>query len=214
MNEIAKKIFDLLQSNNISYGELSEKTGISKSALQRYATGETEKIPLNRLEKIANALNVEAAYLFGWNEEMSTRPKNAMSIEYLPIIGKVGCGTPINTELYDEGELGDVQVPDELKGKADFAIIAEGDSMFPTIKDGDAILVREQQVLNKGEIGLFTIAEYAEYAEGACKRFYYDKNKIVLNSDNTEIKPMIFIGADREKVKVCGKVIGIVRMFE
>lgn len=56
MSEISKRILGLLEKKKISYGELSKLTKIPKSALQRYATGETEKIPLDRLELIAKYL--------------------------------------------------------------------------------------------------------------------------------------------------------------
>lgn len=68
MSEISERIMASIKRKNMSYGELSHITGIAKSALQRYATGETEKIPLPRLEAIAEALNVSAAYLMGWEE--------------------------------------------------------------------------------------------------------------------------------------------------
>lgn len=58
MNEISERILDALREKNISYGELSARTGIPKSALQRYATGQTEKIPTDRLIKISLALDV------------------------------------------------------------------------------------------------------------------------------------------------------------
>lgn len=58
MSEMSKRIQAALQDANISYGELSTRTGIPKSALQRYATGETEKIPTDRLIKISLALGV------------------------------------------------------------------------------------------------------------------------------------------------------------
>ena len=48
-------------------GDLSDKTGIPKSALQRYATGQTEKIPIDRLEKIASAIGVTTSFLMGWD---------------------------------------------------------------------------------------------------------------------------------------------------
>ena len=50
MSEISKRLLQLIEDNDISYGELSKKTNIPKSALQRYATGETEKIPITRIE--------------------------------------------------------------------------------------------------------------------------------------------------------------------
>ena len=66
MNIQAERILELIQSQNISYGELSRLTNIPKSALQRYATGETTKIPLDRIVSISNALDVSPAYILGW----------------------------------------------------------------------------------------------------------------------------------------------------
>ena len=66
--EIAERIYMTIKKRDMSYGELSEKTGISKAMLQRYATGETPKIPLPRLRIIAEALGVTPAYLIGWEK--------------------------------------------------------------------------------------------------------------------------------------------------
>lgn len=71
MSEISERILEAITSKEMSYGELSKLTGIPKSALQRYATGQTEKIPIDRLEAIANALGVDVAFLMGWSEELS-----------------------------------------------------------------------------------------------------------------------------------------------
>lgn len=65
MSELSNRILDLITDKNLSYGELSLLTGIPKSALQRYATGETEKIPIDRLELIAKALGTSSACLMG-----------------------------------------------------------------------------------------------------------------------------------------------------
>lgn len=69
MSEISKRILSLIEKNDISYGELSKQTKIPKSALQRYATGETEKIPITRIEIMAKALHTTASYIMGWDEE-------------------------------------------------------------------------------------------------------------------------------------------------
>ena len=68
MSDISKRILDIILSKEISYGELSDRTGIPKSALQRYATGETEKIPIDRLQIIAKAIGTTTAYLMGWED--------------------------------------------------------------------------------------------------------------------------------------------------
>lgn len=68
MSELSNRILNMILTKDFSYGELSAMTGIPKSALQRYATGETEKIPIDRLELIANALGTTSAYLLGREE--------------------------------------------------------------------------------------------------------------------------------------------------
>ena len=69
MNKISEKLLNLIQKKDLSYNDLAKNTGIPKSALQRYATGVTEKIPIDRLELLAKALNVSSAYLMGWEED-------------------------------------------------------------------------------------------------------------------------------------------------
>lgn len=69
MSEISERLLSIILEKEYSYGELSRLTGIPKSAIQRYATGETEKIPIDRLEALAAALGVSSAYLMGWEED-------------------------------------------------------------------------------------------------------------------------------------------------
>lgn len=63
-----ERILERMEIEDISYGELSKKTGIAKSALQRYATGETTKIPIDRIEKISYALKTAPEYIIGWTD--------------------------------------------------------------------------------------------------------------------------------------------------
>ena len=71
MSQRSDKILKAIQDSGRSYGELSHLTGISKSALQRYATGETKKIPIDCIELIAKNTGVTAAWLMGWEEKTS-----------------------------------------------------------------------------------------------------------------------------------------------
>lgn len=74
---ISDKIRNAMERANLSYGELSALTGISKSSLYRYASGFTPKIPLNRLEVIAKALNVTPSYLIGWDDAEAGDPSTS-----------------------------------------------------------------------------------------------------------------------------------------
>ena len=63
MSEMGNLLLSIMREKGISYGILSNMTGISKATLQRYVSGTTESIPYDRLEKIAKALGVSVGYL-------------------------------------------------------------------------------------------------------------------------------------------------------
>ena len=83
MNDIAQRVLNIMAEKKISYGELSKATGVPKSALQRYATGETDKIPIDRLELIAAALGVNTEYLVGWEDAQPILSNDAQHIGVL-----------------------------------------------------------------------------------------------------------------------------------
>ena len=65
----SERIKALVDRSGLSYQELEKLTGIKKSSLQRYASGETTKIPLDVIEKLSIAFNVSQAYLMGWDDK-------------------------------------------------------------------------------------------------------------------------------------------------
>ena len=69
---VSDRIRALMARMNLSYGELAATTGLAKSAIHRYATGLTDKVPTEALEKLARALGVTPAYLTGWEEAPHT----------------------------------------------------------------------------------------------------------------------------------------------
>lgn len=73
MNRIQSKRIEL----KLSYQDLANKTGLSKSTLQRYETGSIRNIPLDKLEILANALEVSPMWIIGYDipieKEISTK---------------------------------------------------------------------------------------------------------------------------------------------
>ncbi|MCL2084390.1 MAG: helix-turn-helix domain-containing protein [Oscillospiraceae bacterium] len=68
MPEHSERLLKAINDAGYSYGELARLTGIPKSAIQRYATGVTEKIPSDRVALLAHAVGVPAAYLMGFDD--------------------------------------------------------------------------------------------------------------------------------------------------
>ena len=73
-------MLESIENSGYSYGDLAKITGIPKSALQRYATGQTT-VPIDRVELIANALGTTASSLLGWHTaEKQDLPPDAQRI--------------------------------------------------------------------------------------------------------------------------------------
>lgn len=69
MNELAMRIKSAIENSGLSQREIEIKTGIPHSAIQRYASGNTEKVPIKRVEAIAKATGTTAEYLLGWDDQ-------------------------------------------------------------------------------------------------------------------------------------------------
>jgi len=71
--EAARQIAQRLRARRTelgySYQTLASLTGMSKSSLQRYETGDIMNIPLSRLETLSSALCVSPDWLLGWSTE-------------------------------------------------------------------------------------------------------------------------------------------------
>ena len=87
MSTRSERIKILIENSGKSYQDLEKLTGVKKSSLQRYASGETAKIPLTVIEKLSKAFGVSQAYLMGWsdnaNENSPTEPKLSEGEEML-----------------------------------------------------------------------------------------------------------------------------------
>lgn len=69
MQEIMNRIKNRRIQLSLSYQELADKTGLSKSTLQRYETGAIKNMPLDKLEVLSKALDIDPSYLMGWENE-------------------------------------------------------------------------------------------------------------------------------------------------
>lgn len=206
MDDIAKRLLETIQKRQMTYGDLATKTGIAKSAIQRYATGETKKIPLPRLEALADALGVSAAYLMGWDEPSpASRPLPAGLLPVvkrrIPILGHVAAGVPIMAEReYEEYE-------DDTYGiSCDYVLRVEGDSMEPRVLDGDVVYVRQQPDVDDGQIAVVGVDDSV-----TLKVVYHLPNGLQLVSLNPKYKPMIYTQENTDYLAVIGLAVAYKR---
>ena len=67
MSEVSKRLRNAIEESGFSYKELEEMTGIPHASIQRYASRNTDHIPISRLEKLAIAVGTTAKHLLGWD---------------------------------------------------------------------------------------------------------------------------------------------------
>jgi len=209
MNERAERINKAITQTGYSYAELSKITGISKSTLQRYATGETKKIPIDNIEKIAAATNVSSEYLMGWNEiKEETIPYTPKDMIPIPVIGRVAAG--YNCLAQTDIECYELVNNEIINDGYDYVYLkVRGDSMTPLILEDDLVLVRIQSDVNNGDYAVVIVDE----EDGLVKKIDRGNDYITLLSENPYYPPRKFERNDMNRVRIFGKVIESKRKF-
>lgn len=197
----------------LSQKELGEAVGVSQQHMNRYENG--YPIPYDKIEKIAAVLDVDKNLLLpdSFQNEIPDisqlkntlfRPGN-VKINILDV--KACCGTGI--ENLTEQVTGCWQMPLVEFKKISFAdprnvymIQASGDSMLPTIADGDWALVDLAQNFMSSD-GIYLI----KLANGlAIKRLQAGLKNLTVKSDNPQYGD---ITAESGELTVVGKIIYI-----
>ena len=125
----------------------------------------------------------------------------------LPILGKIAAGKPILAEENIEGRLDLIDIPVGDEGQF-FLLRVNGDSMIERgINPGDLVLIRQQRVVESGEIAAVRIED-----EATLKVFRVKERKIYLEPANKKYKPLYF---DRSKdIQILGKALMALRFLE
>ena len=148
MSELSTRVRLRREELGLSQEQLAQRMGYrSKSSITKLEKGVND-IPQAKLEELAAALETTPAYLLGLDvlcPPPGFEPLPAMAM--VPLVGSIACGTPITAEQNIEQYIG---VP--AAWHADFALTCHGDSMAPTICDGDIVCIRCQPEVEQGEI--------------------------------------------------------------
>ena len=204
---IAQRIRNRRKEIGITADELGNRVGVSRATVFRWENGSIEKLDVNKMVPIAEALHTNVRYLLGWSEDKSQEhgndnriiPNNVSQLppfRSIPVIGPVACGEPI---LAEENITSYVDVPSFAK--ADFALECKGDSMVGArILDGDLVCIRQQDDVNDGQIAAVLIDD-----EATLKRVYHNSDgTITLVAENSKYPPRT-IGADPcENIRIVG----------
>lgn len=195
--EIKDRLDSALKIRHMNAAELSRKTGISTGSLSQYKSGKV-KPKQDRIYLMAQALQVDEAWLMGYDTPMERDSKNtglvSPHIANIPIYSPLSC--TLDGWIKDQAE-GRLTFPFGWLGVGKyFANIIEEVSMEPLIEEGDIIIFKEASVIKSGQIGAF-------YLNGAylCRRIKKlpDGNTWLFPSD-PHFEPILIKPTDKFRI--------------
>lgn len=196
----SKRLKDALEMRGVSQAELSKRTGINRSSISTYLKGEY-KAKQDKVDLIAQALNVSPAWLMGFDIQPSGLPKlpNGAELKKVPMLGYAAAGKPLEDLNQDVFY---VNIDD--KYDVDFCITVSGDSMIgANIFDGDIIFIKKTSEVANGRIACIQIDR-----EKVClKRFYKNGDMVTLVSENPRYPPMVFTKDNCESLQILGLAV-------
>lgn len=212
---IGDRIRQRRQQIGLTLNDIAIEIGVAKSTIQRYESGDIEKLKLPVIEAIARVLSVSPSWLCGKSDDMfedysqkdssilfTLGIDNILPIETkcFPMLGNIACGEPI---FASEGF--DAYIEAGASINADFCLKAKGDSMTGArICDGDIVFIRKQDMVEDGEIAAVLIDD-----EATLKRVFYDReaNVISLFAENPSYTTMRFTGEQLNRIRILGKAV-------
>ena len=200
---IAQNITKLLEKHNRTQLELAEYMQVSQATVSNWCNG--IKTPrMDKIDKICSFFDVRRSALMNDPDDPTTLPPydniHPLATRSFPVLGAVACGEPIL--MSEEIEL---YVDSTVEIKADYVLIAKGDSMINArIHDGDIVFVRKQDTVENGEIAVVSIDD-----EATLKRFYYDdaSRTVTLVAENPSYAPMVFGDDYEDRIHIMGKAV-------
>lgn len=199
-----------LEYRGIKAVELCRLSGINKSTVSQYLSGKYEA-KHSRVVAMAAVLGCNPYWLEGYDAPMLICPPDGENggptpdaAHALPVLGYVSAGGGVFAQESITGyEYADSRYCDNEH----FYLIVKGDSMAPSLTEGDRVLCRKQSELEHGQLGVFII----DGEDGVVKQYLRSKNRIALHSFNPYYPDRVFEEAETERVLLVGRVIQSVR---
>ena len=203
MSNIGELIEKRRKELGLTLEEVGNYVGVGKSTVKKWETGYISNMRRDKISLLSKILQISPTELIGdYSDDIYSQFDNISPIrtQRIPLLGEIACGKPI---YCDEDRESYVEVGADIR--ADFCLRAKGDSMIGArIMDGDIVFIREQPIVENGEIAAVIIDD-----EATLKRVYYykDSGKLILQAENPKYSPLVYIGEELNSIRILGKAI-------
>ena len=206
--------------HKLSMDAFSDRSGISKAYIslleknKHPKTGKEIAPSIQSIKQAAHGMGMTFDDLFALidsNVSVAEEPFFDSSIKGVKInvLGRVAAGLPIEAV---ENIIDTEEISEEMAKTGDFfGLLIKGDSMTPSICNGDIVIVRQQDDAESNEVVIATI----NGTDAVCKRLRKYKDGIELLSNNPSYEPLNFSNEEiaNKPVKILGKVVELRRKF-
>ena len=136
----------ILAQKGIKASHVAKATAIPPSTFTDWKKGRS-KPKADKIKKIADYLNVNKDWLEGVSDNPVVQTKKGNIIN---VLGDVAAGIPIEAV---ENIIDTEEIPQQLANTGEFfGLRIKGDSMQPTICEGDTVIVKKQNDAESGDI--------------------------------------------------------------
>lgn len=207
MADIGKYIKQMRNEKKLTQEELGKLLGVQKAAVQKWESGAVKNLKRETLKKLSEIFEVSpAAFISNDSDESNISAVYINEIYRIPVFESVSAGFG----AYADSLIVDY-IPMFIKNPAEVPLLmgikVQGDSMYPTIEDGDIIIVRRQSTVDSGSIAVMLI----DGEEGVVKKVEYGKEWIDLISINPMYPKRHFQGEEVTRLQVMGLVKQVIK---
>ena len=195
---------ELRESNGVSQKELAAAIGVKQPTVSEWE--HQKKDPSGeRLEKIAKFFGVTRGMILGYTESVNERPghqTNGKAYITIPVLGKIPAGIPFEA-IEEVLDYEDIPMASTRPGHSYFGLRIQGNSMEPEYRDGDTIIIQQQERCNSGDDCVVMV----NGNDATFKRVKRHENGMTLLPLNPEYDPRFFTNAEIISLPV--KILGV-----
>ena len=187
--------------------EIAKSIGVSPQTFNTWCKGIA--IPrMGKVQALADYFNINKSDLIE-DKKLNIDTVPIESGYTIPVLGRVAAG--YGKEAVEE-VIGQIEISPSMAAKGDyFGLLIKGDSMIPTLYDGDTVIVQRVDDAESGDLVIALVNGH----DATCKRLQKYAEGIALIPQNPVYEPMRFTESeiDTTPVKILGKVIEMRRKF-
>ena len=197
MKNLCEQLIYARKKAKLTQQDVASKLEVTRQTYSAYERGIT--IPsLETIEKISNLLNCSVGDILP-----SSFPVTKKIGVKIPVLGYIRAGIPHEAI---ENIIDYEEISEELSKKGDFfALCVSGDSMKPRIHPGDIVIVKKQNTIETGDIGVILV----NGDDATIKKVVVRGNALILVPENPQYEQTIFTEKDIEElpVEIIGRVV-------